>query len=79
MLFLASNTPYPSGVKKFQHMCMCDAFNSVFQAKKQHLCSKIGVFGANGVKGSKFIVENVIFGIADPNLRIHYPTVMGIR
>jgi len=28
--------------------------------------------GANGVKGSKFLVENVIFGISDPDLPIHY-------
>ena len=60
-------------------MCMCDDGNSVFQAKKQHLCGKIWEFGANGVKGSKFLVENVIFGIADPNLPIHYATFMGLR
>ena len=29
--------------------------------------SKFGNLGANGVKGSKFLVENVIFGIADPD------------
>ena len=58
---------------------MCDDGNSVFQAEKQHLCSKIWEFVANGVKGSKFIVDNVIFGIADPDLPIHYATFMGIR
>jgi len=50
-------------------MCMCDDGNSVFQAKKQYLYSKIWEFGANGVKGSKFLVEHVIFGIADPDLQ----------
>ena len=30
-------------------------------------------------EGSKFIVENVIFGIADPDLPIHYATFMGLR
>ena len=42
---------------------------------------KIGNLGANGVKGSKFLVENVrpIFGIADPDLPIHYATFMGLR
>ena len=49
-------------------MCMCDDGNSVFQAKKQYLYSKICEFG---VKGSKFLVENVIFGIADLDLLIH--------
>jgi len=38
-----------------------------------------GNLGANGVKGSKFLVENVIFGIADPDLPIHYATFMGLR
>jgi len=62
-----------------QHMCMCDDGNSVFYAKKQYLYSKIWNLGANGVKGSKFLVENVIVGIVDPNLPIHYATFMGLR
>ena len=60
-------------------MCMCDDCNIVFLAKKQYLYSKIWEFGANGVKGSKFLVENVIFGIADPDLPIHYATFMELR
>jgi len=35
--------------------------------------------GANGGRGSKFLVENVIFGIDDPDLFIHYATFMGLR
>jgi len=35
--------------------------------------------GANWVKGSKFLVENVIFGIDDPDLPIHYATFMELR
>ena len=34
--------------------------------------------GVNGGKGSKFLVENVIFGIANPDLPIHYATFMGL-
>jgi len=45
-----------------------------FQAIK-----KFGNLGANGVKGSKFPVENVIFWIADPDLPIHHATFMGLR
>ena len=60
-------------------MCMCDDGNSVFRVKKQYLYSKIWVFGANGVKGSKFLVENGIFGIADPYLPIHYATFIELR
>jgi len=37
--------------------------------------AKFGNLGANGVKGSKFLVENV-FGIADPDLPIHYATFL---
>jgi len=61
-------------------MCMCDDSNSVFQAKKQYLYkAKFGNLEANGVKGSKFLVENVIFGIADPDLPINYATFMGLQ
>jgi len=34
--------------------------------------------GANGDRGSKFLVENIIFGIVDPDLPIHYATFMGL-
>jgi len=50
--------------------------------RKSNICTaKFGNLGANGVKGSKFLVENenVIFGIADPDLPIHYATFMGLR
>ena len=48
--------------------------------RKSNICiAKSGNFGANGVKGSKFLVENVIFGIADPDLPIHYATFMELR
>jgi len=60
-------------------MCMCDDGNSVFQAKKQYLYTKFVNLGANGVKGSKFLVKNVISGIADPDLPIHYATFMGLQ
>ena len=60
-------------------MCMCDDGNSVFHANKQYLYSKIWEFGDNGVKGSKFLVKNVIFAIADPDLPIHYAIFMGLN
>jgi len=58
---------------------MCVDGNSVFQMKKQCLCSKILELGADGDEESKFLVENVIFGIADPDLAIHYATFVGLR
>jgi len=38
-----------------------------------------GEFGANMDRGSKFLVENVIFGIADPDFPIHCATFMRLR
>jgi len=35
--------------------------------------------GANWTSGLKFLIENVIFEIADPNLPLHYATFMGLR
>jgi len=38
--------------------------------QKSNICiAKFGNLEANGVKGSKFLVEYVIFGIADPDLQ----------
>ena len=57
---------------------MCTA--TVCFKQKNNICvAKFGNLVANGVKGSKFLVENVIFGIADPDLPIHYATVMGLQ
>jgi len=33
----------------------------------------------NGDRGSKYVVESAIFGIADPDLPIHYATFMGLE
>ena len=60
------------------HVCMTTA--TVCFMRKSNICTaKFGNLGANGVKASKFIVENVIFGIADTDLPIHYATFMGLR
>ena len=37
-----------------------------FERKRNICIAKFGNLGANGVKGSKFVVKNVIFEIADP-------------
>ena len=48
--------------------------------RKINICiAKFENLGVNGVKESKFLVENVIFGIADPDLTIHYATSMELR
>jgi len=52
----------------------------VFEAKKLiFVMQNLGDLGANGGRGSKFVVENVIFGITDPDLPIHYATFMGLQ
>ena len=50
-----------------------------FKRKSDICIANFGNLGASGVKGSKFLVENVIFGIAEPDLPIHYATFMGLR
>ena len=47
-----------------------------FKRKSSVSIAKFGNLGANGVKGSKCLVKNVIFGIADPDLPIHYASFM---
>ena len=50
-----------------------------FEEKTAICNAKFGDLGDNGNRGSKYVVESAIFGIADPNLPIHYATVMGLR
>jgi len=40
-----------------------------FKRKSNIFVAKFGNLEDNGVKGSKFLVEDVIFGIADPDLQ----------
>ena len=35
--------------------------------------------GNSGDRGSKYVVESAIFGIADPDLPTHYATFMGLQ
>ena len=65
-------------VKKFCSTCACVTTATVCFKRKSNICiGKFGNLGANGVNGSKFLVENFIFGIADLDLPIHYATFMG--
>jgi len=41
--------------------------------------AKFGDLGDNSHRGSKYVVESAIFGIADPDLLIHYATFMGLQ
>jgi len=38
----------------------------------------LGIWGIMGT-GSKYVVDSAIFGIADPDLAIHYATFMGLQ
>ena len=42
-----------------------------FEQKTTICNAKFGVLGAIGDRGSKYVVESAIFGIADPDLSIH--------
>ena len=48
-----------------------------FEQKTTICNAKFGDLGDNGVRVSKHVVKNAIFGIADPDLPIHYATFCG--
>ena len=51
-----------------------------FEQKKTTICNaKFVDLGDNGDRRSKYVVESAIFGIADPDLPIHYATFMGLQ
>jgi len=49
-----------------------------FEQKTTICNAKSGDLGDNGDRGSKYVVESAIFGIADSDLLIHYATFMGL-
>ena len=59
-------------------MCIYDDENSVFRAKKLFAMRNMGIWEIMG-QGVKICRRNAIFGIADPDLPIHYATFMGLQ
>ena len=47
--------------------------------EQKNYCNAKFDLGDNGDRGSKYVVESAIFGIADPDLPIHYATFMGLQ
>jgi len=41
------------------------------------LMQNLGIWGDNGDRGSKYVVESAIFGIVDPDLYIRYAMLWG--
>jgi len=39
----------------------------------------LGIWGIMETGESKYVVKSAIFGIADPDLPIHYATFMGLQ
>ena len=50
-----------------------------FEEKTTICNAKFRNSGDNGDRASKYVVESAIFGIADPDLPIHYATFMGLQ
>ena len=49
-----------------------------FEEKKLlFVMQNLGIWGTGG--GSKYVVESAIFGIAHPDLPIHYATFIGLQ
>jgi len=50
------------------------------QKTTRPICNaKFGDLGDNGDRGSKYVVESAICGIADPDLPVHCATFMGLQ
>jgi len=49
----------------------------VFRGKTTIFNAKFGDLEDNGDRGSKYVVESAIFGIADLDFPIHYATLWG--
>jgi len=70
----------PKLCKNVSTLCVYDDGNSVLRGKKLlFVMQNLGIWGDNGDRGSKYVVESAIFGIADPDLPIHYATFMGLQ
>jgi len=53
---------------------------TVYFEQKTTICNaKFGDMGDNGDRRSKYVIESAIFGIADPDLPIHYATFTGLQ
>ena len=50
-----------------------------FEEKTTICNAQFGDLGDNGDRGSKYVIESAIFGIADHDLPIHYATFMGLQ
>jgi len=50
-----------------------------FDEKNYFVMPNLGILGDYGDRGSKYVIESAIFGIADPDLPIHYATFMGLQ
>jgi len=50
-----------------------------FEEKTTICNAKCGDLGDNGDRESKYVVESAIFGITDPDLPIHYATLMRLQ
>ena len=72
--------PVPKLCKNILAQCASMMMGIVCFEQKTTICNaKNGDLGDNGDRGSKYVVKSAIFGIADPDLPIHYATFMGLQ
>jgi len=70
----------PKLCKKNLAQCASKMTGTVCFEERTTICNaKFGDLGDNSHRGSKYVVESAIFGIADPDLLIHYATFMGLQ
>jgi len=71
--------PVPKLCKKLAQ-CSSMMMGTVCFEEKTTICNaKFGDVGDYGDRRSKYVVESAIFGIADPDLPIHYANFMGLQ
>jgi len=71
--------PVPKLCKNILAQCASMMTGTVCFDQKTICDAKFGDLGDNRDKGSKYVLESAIFGIADPDLPIHYATFMGLQ
>jgi len=76
----ASHLNYTQNAALFLAQCAAIMTGTVCFEEKTAICNaKFGDLRDNGDRGSKYVVESAIFGIADPDLPIHYATFTGLQ
>jgi len=72
--------PVPKLCKNIFAQCASVMTGTVcYDQKLLFVMQNLRIWGIMATGGSKYVAESAIFGIADPDLHIHYATFMGLQ